>query len=309
LDNEKKVSGANHAIKDKGHHFCACGIAEFMGSHIRIKKKPRPYLLEKRLVRREGFGRILGNFLILPLNRDKKWEAFIELTDRLLPQPSHKIRSSSDRCAVIVELRRHPHLSYVIRNIAYFLDDSWGLHIFHGTENERFVKGIVHGWGDVLFTNLGKKNLTKEEYSLLLTSREFWLGLVSEHILIFQTDAILRRRGIEQFLGYDYIGAPWKSEDTPGIGGNGGFSLRRRSVMLEILDKDRPDIPRVPEDIYFCTRLKEGRYNVAPKEVAMAFSVEELFHPDPLGTHIPRQLCSSRQINGILLGVRYQEKE
>jgi len=39
--------------------------------------------------------------------------------------------------------------------------------------------------------------------------------------------------------------------------------------------------------------------------VALEFSVEELFHPDPLGTHIPRQLCSSKQINRVLLGVRY----
>lgn len=280
-----------------------------MTREIDRRRGPLPYLLKKGLIQREGLRKILGNRFILPINREKKWEAFLNLTDRLLPQPSYKLQSPRDRCAVIVELRRHPNLSYVLRNIVYFLDNTWGLHIFHGTENERFVKGIVHGWGDVLLTNLGKKNFTKDEYSLLLTSREFWLGLKSEHIFIFQTDSILRRRGIEQFLGYDYIGAPWESEDTPDIGGNGGFSIRKRSVMLEIIESDHGDIPRVPEDIYYCTRLQEGGYNVAPKDLALTFSAEELFSPDPLGTHIPRQLCSSRKINQILLGVRYCERE
>ena len=264
-----------------------------------------PYLVRKGLVKKKGIARILGSSFILPTNREKKWEAFVQLTDRLLPQPSRKIRYPSDRCAVIVELRRHPHLSYVLRNIVYFLDESWGLHIFHGSDNEGFVKEIVRGWGDVRLTNLQKKNFTKEDYSLLLTSAEFWLGIESEHVLLFQTDSILRRRGIERFFGYDYVGAPWKSEDSPPVGGNGGFSLRRRSAMLKILQHDRGDIPRVPEDIYFCTKLAEGGFNVAPKDVALEFSVEELFHPDPLGTHIPRQLCNSKQINRILLGVRY----
>jgi len=276
-----------------------------IGLAIHIKRRTLPYLLEKGLVKREGFSKILRNWLILPINREKKWEAFIKLTDPLLPGPGYEIRYPTDRCAVIVELRRHPHLSYILRNIVHFLDETWGLHIFHGSDNERFVKEIVQGWGDVHLTNLQKKNLTKEEYSLLLTSLEFWQGIESEHILLFQTDSILRRRGIERFLGYDYVGAPWKSEDSPPVGGNGGFSLRRSSAMLKILQHDRGDIPRVPEDIYFCTKLAEGGFNVAPKDVALEFSVEELFHPDPLGTHIPRQLCNSKQINWILLGVRY----
>ena len=75
--------------------------------------------------------------------------------------------------------------------------------------------------------------------------------------------------------------------------------------MLDILENDKSDISKEPEDIFFCTMLSEGNYNIAPPEVAVKFSVEEIFYPDPVGTHIPRQLCNSRQINMILLGVRY----
>jgi hypothetical protein len=270
-----------------------------------MAKRHPLHLLQKRLIQREGIGKILGNWLILPLNRDKKWDAFIKLTDHLLPEPRYRIRRPKDKCAVIVELRKHPHLSYVLRNVVYFLDETWGLHIFHGTENEQFVKEIVRGWGDIVLTNLSKRNFAKEDYSDLLTSKKFWEELDAEHILIFQADSILRKRGIEEFLHWDYVGAPWLSKETPPVGGNGGLSLRRRSVMLDILKTDSSNLPRSPEDIYFCSRLSEGDYNVAPPEVAVRFSVEEVFYPDPVGTHIPRQLCNSKQINTILLGVRY----
>ena len=272
-----------------------------------MKRNRNPYLVVNGLVEKKGVARLLGYDFILPVNREKKWDAFVRLTDRLVPRPRPRTRIKDNMCAVIVELRRHPHLSYVLRNVAYFLGESWGIHVFCGTDNEMFVREIVHGWGGVRITNLGKKDYTKEDYSRLLTSPMFWRGLDAEYILIFQTDSILRRRGIEEFLQYDYVGAPWKSSDTPEVGGNGGLSLRRRSVMLSILESGPPPGPGEAEDIYFCHRLREGAYNAAPKEVALRFSVEELYHPDPLGTHIPRQLCNSRQINRILLGVRYGE--
>lgn len=66
-----------------------------------------PYLVRKGLVKKKGIARILGSSFILPTNREKKWEVFVQLTDHLLPQPSRTIRYQSDRCAVIVELRRH----------------------------------------------------------------------------------------------------------------------------------------------------------------------------------------------------------
>jgi hypothetical protein len=272
-----------------------------------MKRNQKPYLVTKKLIEKRGIARLFGFNFILPVNREKKWDSFVRLTDRLVPNPGPRTGRKKNMCAVIVELRRHPHLSYILRNFAYFLGENWHIHIFCGTDNESFVRGIVNGWGGISITNLGKKNYTKEDYSRLLTSPAFWYGLEAEYILIFQTDSILRKKGIEEFLKYDYVGAPWKSSDTPEAGGNGGLSLRRKSVMLKILENGPPRGRGEAEDIYFSHRLQEGTYNAAPKEVALRFSVEELFYPDPLGTHIPRQLCNSRQINRILLGVRYGE--
>jgi hypothetical protein len=50
---------------------------------------------------------------------------------------------------------------------------------------------------------------------------------------------------IEKFIDYDYVGAPWNS--MPLAVGNGGFSLRKRSTMLKIIDKLGP-IKNINED-------------------------------------------------------------
>ena len=62
--------------------------------------------------------------------------------------------------------------------------------------------------------------------------------LHGEKILIYQEDSILFRSNIDMFLHYDYIGAPFPKyqNDTPNGVGNGGFSLRSKSIMIKILN-------------------------------------------------------------------------
>ena len=63
-------------------------------------------------------------------------------------------------------------------------------------------------------------------------------------MLIFQTDSLICRDGIDEFDQYDYIGAPWRTDDLwcvgkpwlTGVGGNGGFSLRSREKTLACID-------------------------------------------------------------------------
>jgi hypothetical protein len=59
-------------------------------------------------------------------------------------------------------------------------------------------------------------------------------------VLVFQTDAFLLNDTVDDWLEYDYIGAPWGgrvSKDMHKKVGNGGFSLRTRSGMLRCINE------------------------------------------------------------------------
>ena len=59
---------------------------------------------------------------------------------------------------------------------------------------------------------------------MLLTSVWFYeqINATANKILIFQTDSCLLKEGIDKFIDYDYIGAPWAHYNNEV--GNGGFS-------------------------------------------------------------------------------------
>ena len=118
------------------------------------------------------------------------------------------------------------------------------------------------------------------EYNQLLTSRSFWDGL-TEKVLIFQHDAGLLKERIEEFLEWEYVGAPWSFQHD---GGNGGLSLRSRDAMIKVIE-NVPYDGTMNEDIYFCHGLKELGLNLAPREVCEKFSVESVFKMGTLGWH------------------------
>jgi len=156
-----------------------------------------------------------------------------------------------------------------------------GLTIFHGTNNEAFVKGIVKKWKNVVLYNLNEENLTRKQYSELLTKRWFYEQFVSSHVLIFQTDSYLFRQIPEEYYKYDYVGAPWR--DTLGNGcGNGGISLRRVKTMHDVATETGTT---EPEDVYFSRQ----NIKVCTKEIELHkhFSVEHIFVKNPVCCHQP----------------------
>lgn len=54
----------------------------------------------------------------------------------------------------------------------------------------------------------------------------------AEWLLVIQSDSILcasSRQNLNDFLGYDWVGAPWNPDGR--YGGNGGLSLRRVNAI------------------------------------------------------------------------------
>lgn len=215
----------------------------------------------------------------------RHWTDYIASTDGDFRAP-HGLAAPREKCAVIVEGRSHPHLGYVMRNVLHFLDDSWGLCVVHGSENRTFVEDLVRGWGDVVLIDAGTANIDTEQYNDLLTQPSFWEGLPSETILMFQTDSILRRRGIDAFLDFDYVGAPWMHALISGEEpvGNGGLSLRKKSAMLRILASHERE-SGLQEDQYFSRWLYHDGCRMPSLTTASLFSTETIFQPESLGLH------------------------
>ncbi len=115
-----------------------------------------------------------------------------------------------------------------------------------------------------------------EDYSWFIFKR---LGdyLESSHVLVVQHDGYVLDGSAwrEEFLLYDYVGAPWGYRDGRNVG-NGGFSLRSR--RLQKLLQDQQFEYTSPEDEKICRYYRqplEARGMVfAPEDVAHRFSYE-----------------------------------
>lgn len=90
--------------------------------------------------------------------------------------------------------------------------------------------------------------------------------------------AINATRWTNEFLDYDYIGAPWsKAWAKNGCRvGNGGFSLRSKAWIKRAAELGNPE--GKPEDVYQCAEhldfFTSAGLKVAPLELAMRFSAE-----------------------------------
>jgi hypothetical protein len=113
----------------------------------------------------------------------------------------------------------------------------------------------------------------------------------AERVLVFQTDSLICRRGVDEFSAYDYVGAPWRLDQEWNHGspwlahaGNGGFSLRRRSIalaMLDAIDYSRGEA----EDMFFAEHIPRVGGQIASRQAAAQFAVEATDEspPEPFG--------------------------
>ena len=197
--------------------------------------------------------------------------------------PCRTVVKNPTHFAVIVEPRSHPEFEFVCKTILRFTPNHWGLHVFHGTENEGFVKEALDRIPNILFTNLNVKNLTITSYNELLSSVWFYEQCKTKKILVFQTDSCLLKEGIDEFMHHDYIGAPWPFHNNRV--GNGGFSVRDVSKCKYICETfNRPN--GMNEDVFFSLCMEKIDANVASYEEACAFSCENIpTQTLPLGVH------------------------
>jgi hypothetical protein len=207
--------------------------------------------------------------------------------------------------AVLIEYRQFPHLEFLIRNTINKLSGEWSHTVVCGNLNYDFIVEMCKKISsNIRIIKTNYDNLNQSTYSKLFASKEFWNLFVGEKILIYQEDSCIFKSNINDFLEWDYIGAPWPSNqnDNPLGVGNGGFSLRTKELMLKIIDTISLTDTQFnsstleymkssgmivgPEDVYFS--LNMIKYNigkVANRDSASKFSTELINNLESLGGH------------------------
>jgi len=192
--------------------------------------------------------------------------------------------------AVIVEPRLHIYMEPVLSNILKNLSNETKIYIFHGKLNKnllenKYIAEIQNG--KIILINMNICNMSRLQYSNMLTTIKFWEQISGENILIFQTDSCLCSHinmfDLSPYKEYGFVGAPSK-KTFPVPWQNGGLSLRKKSLMILAIKDKKSNESTWPEDKYFSV-IKKHITNPATYELANKFSVEQFYYDKPFGIH------------------------
>lgn len=119
---------------------------------------------------------------------------------------------------------------------------------------------------------------SKDEYSTFII-KQLSAYVETDYILIIQADGYVLDGSMwtDEFLEYDYIGAPWLYTDGYNVG-NGGFSLRSKKLM-DVVRNDNSIKHIFPEDQAICRLYgdylqKDFGMKFAPEHIAKRFAYE-----------------------------------
>lgn len=208
----------------------------------------------------------------------------------------------------LIEYRIMDEIKYVINAILrVYQPNEIGFTIVCGSINYPFIQSIVSSWKNVKIINTKDKNLTRGTYSALLKMPQFWEYFhLWSHVLIYQTDALIMRKIDPIYFNYHYIGAPWSDElpqDVKIPAGNGGFSLRNVQSMIKACESNRnilpDDICTSNEDLFFCN-TKSLIFPNCNSEEHKAFSVESIYHHEPIGCHQVYRYISQEEFDAMI---------
>lgn len=217
--------------------------------------------------------------------------------------------ASSNHTAVLLEFRAwERELLFSVNNVLINLPVHWRIQIVGGPA----IIGLAHQLfrfyiqaGKIVLTNLGYDNMGQGRISQILTNLNFYEQLLGDTWLFFQYDSTIcsqQRHLLASFIEQEYgwWGAPWRHwKRLPHFGGNGGFSLRRRAFVTNILtlfpwanqtEIDNEDwyMCNMAADLYVQNRtalLQAPNLLPAPLDKAKQFSAEMYYYEKPFGVH------------------------
>lgn len=196
---------------------------------------------------------------------------------------SYTVPFSADNRIVIVERRIHPNLEFILYNAAYFAR-GWAITVVCSDINIDYLRGLLqlnHAVHLVpMFEGNPEPSIGKNEYNMLLQSKEFYEALPSEGLLLMEMDTYLRKPIDPKILTYDYVSCPYGWDESMS---GGGLSFRKRSAMLDICESY--DQLELAQDIFACKGMKALGFTMPTFEEGIEYFSESTLYEDPVGIH------------------------
>lgn len=157
-----------------------------------------------------------------------------------------------------------------------------------------------------------RDNITSlKDYNKFMV-QELYDHMESEFCMIVQIDGhpVNLDAWEDEFLNYDYIGAPWYTQpwDISRTVGNGGFSIRSKEFLKHSSYFVDYDGVSEPEDVFLCRTANDGLTSegikFAPHDVAYRFSVEDMPYKGQFGFHGKGTINLARHF-GLRLGSHF----
>ena len=235
-------------------------------------------------------------------------------SEKIKPTQEIKFYEDSDKVAIIMDPRYDALMEASIRQHMFFLNPrGWNLMV---VSHSSYADKIRADFPNCIFAEIeesliyykdNEPNITIDGYNRTFLSPHFWLAIPSEHICVFQKDCFMYKMFDSKFLEYDFVGARsvlFVSEnDYQYLVINGGFSLRKKTAMLDCLrhssfnqiyndlyntiESQKIKITNIDklgkknEDIFFSFACK----NVPDKHIQPEFSVEAEYYADTACHH------------------------
>jgi len=172
----------------------------------------------------------------------------------------------------------------MVNQVLALVEDDWIVQIVYDPAVKMALEGIAYAGikrqiarGRVILTPI-PASMKKIKKNKLLLSSWFWKSLMAENVLLFGGTAALCANTefeVSNFTNFDYIGAPWNSYQ--GKGGEGGITIRKRSVMEALtlqFEKDSlsgKSTGTAREDTVIVRSLVDWKARLANKEVRFSF--------------------------------------
>jgi Protein of unknown function (DUF5672) len=238
------------------------------------------------------------------------------------PNKDPRTAYNSSKLAMIIEARPIPHLVPQIHHMMTVVPPDWRF-LFIGSNKS--VSAVGNAVGTKYQQAAGKLDLMivpepwsiedKENVWRMLTDIRFYDELLPgvEWLLKFESDSILcsnSETSLNDWLDYDWAGSPRLASfkilepcysmvlnivlmttvcRTPDdrFAGNGGLSIRKISAIRRVLRIQERFNDTLPEDEWFGKRvIVTPGLKIATGEMENHFSVEEVYHENPMGYHL-----------------------